>query len=638
MRLATLWLCFLPTFVMAQTITYANPAPVPQAGWMTFTLPIESAPDFGTLGGQPCYGGRTVGAARVMHALVRMDGFEHRTEEFRAAAAQPEAGRLTTPQVTPQIGNVSAEAGDNRNQAEVAGAGHVVTTHSVVRQGSFVFELWVDWFPGDSPAQWELLVSFSDPTTSAIEATLPKIELRLPAPWAAMPLWAPWRATRVEAGSTVLADGGPIRDSQGLAWRGVLVRTDTPAHGGALWGLPMGVADAATWEGHWGPFGVVPTGSPDEARYRRETTAWMQRAGSPGNLWAVPRLGMAANPAQTGGQQDFGVSKLRWAWDGGPLHLDEAMAASFQEACRPGLWYEADGSIVDPANHPNWVVWSGFTHWHPSVSSDRLGKPTTASSWIGGWRPKDREHWSTNTLAGTALLTGSHLLQRLLVREAVWVLAGETLDPRLSTSHSGAARGVGRTLLAAAWLHCALEDRTWADRVQERILARLERVIEPETRCVTGWALCPLAVVTDPRRLGGQPCQSWEEPLGLIGLRAAELRFGSQVARRVLERAGAPWISTWWQDPSKGWVMADVVAVRDGRLPGGNEFPTWAGGAWTVPVEPPVVERSASFGFEGWSPAALRAVAATAPEGQARARALVLLGSQAWDPEWAASR
>ncbi len=256
MRLATLWLCFLPTFVMAQTITYANPAPVPQAGWMTFTLPIESAPDFGTLGGQPCFGGRTVGSARVMHALVRMDGFEHRTEEFRAAAAQPEAGRLTTPQVTPQIGNMPMSS----DGAVTFGHSAVTTHHSVVRQGSFVFELWVDWFPGDSPAQWELLVSFSDPTTSAIEAQLPKIELRLPAPWAAMPLWAPWRAARVEAGSTVLADGGPIRDSQGLAWRGVLVRTDTPAHGGALWGLPMGVADAATWEGHWGPFGVVPTG------------------------------------------------------------------------------------------------------------------------------------------------------------------------------------------------------------------------------------------------------------------------------------------------------------------------------------------------------------------------------------------
>lgn len=615
----------------AQTITYANPAPVPQTGWLTFTLPISSAPDHGTLGGAPCYGGRTVGDARVMHALVRMEAFEHRTEDFRAATFTDVQAAPTQTPLDLGLG------GDPAPTSATTVHGPVTTTHSVTRQGSFVFELWVDWFPDGAPAQWELLVAFSDPTTPAIEAQLPKIELLLPAPWAAMPLWAPWRAARVEAGSTVLADGGPIRDSQGLAWRGVLVRTDTPAHGGALWGLPMGVADAGTWAGHWGPFGVVPTGGADEARYRREAAAWMARAGSPGNLWAVPRLGLAANPAQTGGQQDFGVSKLRWAWDGGPLHLDEALAASLQEACRPGLWYEADGSVTDPANHPNWVIWSGFTHWHPSVSSDRLGKPTTASSWIGGWRPKDREHWSNNTLAGTALLTGSHALQRMLVREAVWILAGETLDPRLSTSHAGAARGVGRTLLSAAWLDCALEDRSLAARVRERILARLERVIEPETRCAAGWALCPLAVVTDPRRLGGAPCQSWEEPLGLIGLRAAELRFGSQVARQVLERAGPPWVSTWWSDANKGWCMADVVAVRDGRLPQANEFPTWAGGAWTVPVEPPVVERSASFGFEGWSPAALRAVAATAPD-PTRARALAILAASAWDPEWVSAR
>ena len=80
-----------------------------------------------------------------------------------------------------------------------------------------------------------------------------------------------------------------------------------------------------------------------------------------------------------------------------------------RDRCRPVHFYETDASPVDPANHPDWVVWNGRTHWHGDVSKDRLGKPVPEPrSEAHGWTGKDRQHWSSNYLAAYALLTGSH--------------------------------------------------------------------------------------------------------------------------------------------------------------------------------------------------------------------------------------
>src|SRR5262245_27832948 len=87
-------------------------------------------------------------------------------------------------------------------------------------------------------------------------------------------------------------------------------------------------------------------------------------------------LGLAKEAGQTGDQEDFGVVKMEpVAATGMPSFLLEAELSVLQEACRPVHFFEADGAPVRADKHPDWVVWSGRTHWHCDMSKDRLGKP-----------------------------------------------------------------------------------------------------------------------------------------------------------------------------------------------------------------------------------------------------------------------
>lgn len=461
---------------------------------------------------------------------------------------------------------------------------------------SAVVDLWATLVRGSSIVQIDILLVNSDPTTNAIyehirNATLIGLHGVKPFLW-----WASWRGAKpidTELGSGyVLLEDQWIADTQGQAWSGFLALAADEA--GAPWQFGPVIAMGAEWDGQWGPFGPPPAFATSEAAYVAEIRDWWIKMHTVnGHPWLRADLGLEPNANATGGQHDFGASKLGPAFKPGlgPLHALHAAQAALQECCRPGDFREADGRPVAPWEHTNHVTWSHYTHWHRSVSSDRLGKDGQPHPLMsGGWVGKDREHWSSLNLCGAFLLTGNPVLLHRIEVETRLFLSGETIDPRLSTSNMGAPRGVGRTFLSAAWIDCCLAVGKSSPELLEKFRARVfDRMQIVDRQRQKGFPVSPLGTVNHATIPNEELVSPWQEAQGIIGLRAAQLRFPAiadlcqsillDVCRTFIEHG-------WWKD-STGWHLADYHA--------------WNGGQPLEPGAYPGPRAVRREGFEEWS-------------------------------------
>jgi hypothetical protein len=200
-------------------------------------------------------------------------------------------------------------------------------------------------------------------------------------------------------------------------------------------------------------------------------------------------------------------------------------------------FFEADASPVDPAKHPKWIVWSGRTHWHKDVSLDRLGKPHPEPAFAShGWTGKDRQHWSSNYLSAYALLTGAHWARLELANEARLYLAGQTLDPKFTTSNRGAPRGAGRVALTAAWNLCVTDNELLRERMDQRV----DRIYYKKwpLRNAKPERVRPMATsAPDPRLLGGMHAfwNPWQDAIAAVGFAAHHRMTGNARARELAE-------------------------------------------------------------------------------------------------------
>lgn len=349
-----------------------------------------------------------------------------------------------------------------------------------------VFELILEIYTGQEHVAADVGLFFSDPTTKAMKCHVERVTVECKG--AALML----RHVAPLAIETALNDDGStltllvdqtLGDGQGIRRAGVVV----PALIGdgslrdrtilaAATAPPLGATD---WRasGAFGPFGHVPDPPPwlrgaaaraaiggRHARFLRDSA----RRGDP--FKNFPH-GLAKRAGQTGDQADFGVVKLEAvAGTGVPSFLLETELSVLQEACRPVHYFEADGAPVQARDHPDWVVWSGRTHWHCEVSVDRLGKPCPAPKLEAhDWTGKDRQHWSSLYLTGFYLLTGKHWALREIENEVQIYLAAQTIDPRFTTSGPGAPRGAGRVMLTACWLYQCTGDEALLQRMHDRM-------------------------------------------------------------------------------------------------------------------------------------------------------------------------
>ena len=182
-----------------------------------------------------------------------------------------------------------------------------------------------------------------------------------------------------------------------------------------------------------------------------------------------------------------------------------------------------------------------------------------------GWTGKDRQHWSSNFLGAFALLTGAHWARLELQNEVRLYLAGQTVDPRLTTSGPGAARGAGRTELAASWMWLATGD----ERLLARMNERLDRVYHPawagrelgDDRVRT-YSVCE----PDARLLEGKHryWNPWQDALAAVGFGAAFRVTGNPRARELAEEVARNVVRYGWLLTERDCEIAIAMRWQDG--------------------------------------------------------------------------
>ena len=413
---------------------------------------------------------------------------------------------------------------------------------------------------------------------------------------------------------TVLGDGMCLRRSGTLLPR---LAGDGGPGDQTLQAAAEGPVLAATaWgpSGAFGPFGFVPAPPPwlvgDQIRLvqaarHRSFVAGDKPGGDP---FAAGPWGLAKQAGQTGDQFDFGVVKLpSVAVSGHPTFLHEVEWSVLQESLRPVHFHEADGTPVRAADHPEWIVWSGRTHWHGGVSRDRLGKPHPEPRYeTHGWTGKDREHWSTNVLGAYTQLTGAHWARVEMQHEITAYLAGQTIDPRFSTSGAGAPRGAGRTALAACWLWLCTGDAALLARIHERC----DLVYLPQWagRNLAEGMVRPMAVMRPDARMlqGKHPYWTpWQDAMAATGFEATFRLTGNESARVLAEELALNVVRHGWKVDEKECIVATAMQWREGAPIPSDEL---AAG------DPTVVLWSYGTAFSQWALAAVEIARATALE------------------------
>lgn len=496
---------------------------------------------------------------------------------------------------------------------EANGLRRVELRRARLGHSGLVAELLVTAARGQAHAAIDVAVFASDPGTPAMTARIDELAVECRGMGLALR-----HAGRLGVQHEPLAGGNravllrqsSLGDGQGLRRTGALLplpKPGTPIPPTEQAAALVPVLGACDWRssGAFGAFGLVPelppwlAGPALRQHLAARHAAFVAGDQPGGDPFAPGPLGLAKQAGQTGDQYDFGVVKLSVvAATGLPSMLYEAEASALQEACRPVHCFEADASPVDPAAHPQWIVWSGRTHWHPEVSPDRLGKPVPEPQFDShGWTGKDREHWSNNVLGAYALLTGAHWARLELENEARLYRSGQTIDPGKSTSGAGAPRGAGRTQLAATWMLLATGDPL----LRERIDARVDRVEYPQWE---GRALPATRVRTfasagpDARLLQGKTTywNPWQDAIAAVGFAAVHRVTGNPRARELAEGLATNVVRHGWKVDARECIVATALRWQDGRpltaaeqadpdaalWSYGTAFSEWASGALEI--------------------------------------------------------
>ncbi|MHC5064843.1 MAG: hypothetical protein ACYTG5_12820 [Planctomycetota bacterium] len=286
----------------------------------------------------------------------------------------------------------------------------------------------------------------------------------------------------------------------------------------AGWQAPVYGILRGGWDGKWLAQGNVPVWR----EQRDEGSGLGAFLREPGQLYDARSLGLAGSPGITGDQEDFAASKgSRAVRAGDTNYLYEAAHAIQQDAFR-GMGHFENETALDPSRHPEWISWSGYTHWSHGVSPDRLGKSgalgaRNATGWIG----YDDQHRSQNNLAAYYALTGDPLARSFLEQHL-------RTDRAMIPGRMGAPRAVGRLLLTWANMYRLLGGeerghlyRLMADKIGAVFTQWAGGSSRGSVRIITYGTNARMGV-TDPST--GDPISAWscwEHGLACVGLYAA---------------------------------------------------------------------------------------------------------------------
>ena len=567
-------------------IALQNPSHTVRNEWTPAVVPREivRAPSY-VSGTATAIAGHEWGRrGRIVHVKAGLDAFEHRVIDFEPG----ELPRIAFPPVIEEVIGIPPIGADLPFvHLEVGGFDYdfAPTLHPIEvdgirsvwvgsqRMGSLVAYVWFYNYPGQR-IDWELLLTHSDPSNARMELTIQDCQLQAPSGLAPH-VW--WGAERGGASRATYGHGSwsqrmlppvMVADGQGIAFKGFLAVTPQQ-HEESVFGWVDALS--TEWAGHWGPWGVLPDLHPAEdtdARLHGHLAyfEWYQdfvrhtaklRAGGY-NPFTMPDYQLLAVPRNTGGRYQFGNTTMAPAvapLNGGPYHIQESFLSGMYEAGRPSYFYERSGLPIDPPDHPDCVFWGFRPDFRRAVSPDQLGKEDRGPWHNNTLWVKDFEHACSNTLAGTALLSGSYMLKHICEHE----LTAHRLSPRLASP----ARAVGRQLKSLAWIHEVLDSSWTTDRM--RVWLENPRWDE----YLTGhpdWQVRPLSWTPDDRgKLGGKPIWlPWQEHSGIEGLDCAQ-RLEVPRASAILHvacRNAIEW--GWWDHPELGWVTGDAIHYLTG--------------------------------------------------------------------------
>ncbi|MHC4921957.1 MAG: hypothetical protein ACYTKC_20515 [Planctomycetota bacterium] len=421
-----------------------------------------------------------------------------------------------------------------------------------IGNSGLVCEMILATYVGQEHQEIDLAVFFSDPTTKDMMRHVDLLQVRTKG------MQLNLRHARrtgvsiehVAGGSQVtLLKNTHLADGQGVRRTGVLVpalKGDGSLRDRTLQAATVCPLLAATrWNdsGAFGPVGYVPALPPwlSERSVRgamaRRHARFVQSSKHAGGPFHNFGLGLAKFAGQSGSQADFGVVKLTpVATTGLPSFLLEVELSVLQEACRPVHFLERDGSPVEVRNHPEWRVWTGRTHWHGSVSKDRLGKPCPEPKYdTHGWTGKDRQHWSSNYLCAFYLLTGKHWALREIQNEVRLFMAGQLVDSGTPVDDSGAPRGAGRAMMAGCWLYLCTGDPALLQRLHDR-MSKVHKKSWYGARFGAD-KVRPMALHGPDRRYLGDKkvWLPWQDHLAALGFAAFWRMTGNEDARMLAE-------------------------------------------------------------------------------------------------------
>lgn len=271
--------------------------------------------------------------------------------------------------------------------------------------------------------------------------------------------------------------------------------------------------------------------------------------------WDTTQIGVSKRSGDAGDQEDQGYSQgfEPFLPNASMLTIRARLEAAWNQAKRPCHHLDIAGNPLDPeAQSPRLVYWAGQPHWHTGVSPNQLGKnrALTEADTHGWWGP-DNEHFLLNNVAAAYELTGDMALHDELVHHAYLYLGSETVDPGLATTQLCIARALGWGCLAMTHCYRLLRDRNLAERVRDRVLARIQQ--HQRTWGNQLWDVRP-----NPGNYMGMPAS--QSPFFWMAYQQAVGAYGVFVAARTMRL------------PVTEWAARAAAAVVDRCYPPGNEI------------------------------------------------------------------
>ncbi len=337
------------------------------------------------------------------------------------------------------------------------------------------------------------------------------------------------------------------------------------------------------WEGHWLGTGHIPPlptsmrgdgGWADANRANSDFLALLQQ---PADQWERRPLGLLPHAANTGYQDDFGLTAgelLTTVAD--PRRIYELGYNVMGDFYRPFHHREANGEPLLRSTHPGFWSWSQLPHYS---GSDMLGFPRYLWTWDrSGWSGQDDQHRSQNRWASYYAVTGSYMMRASLFDYL-------QMDLAQIMNRTGSGRAVGRLFIA--WsnmlrLCTPAQKQELTAHARERVIYVLNnskgsRFAGDPTRTVR-----VVDTVLDTRALTNQVGEAvpawmpWQEAIASGGAYSMFKVTGDPLYRELSVFLAETILKHGvYQDVNGEWFVCYAARYRDGIDEEGLPLPPW---------------------------------------------------------------